>query len=147
VEGVFTLVPREKGIRLTCKKRDTSEAFESLRRSGRVKNSRVNARTPMSESPHNPPYITFGHYARRAAPGTAYSMKQITSRTHEEITRLFRVIERLSLQHTPFDEVQGFLEAKKLGGWKAFPTAKYMDQRTDIFASMSSGLNVFFTCS
>jgi hypothetical protein len=29
-EGVFTLVPREKGIRLTGKKRDTFEAFESL---------------------------------------------------------------------------------------------------------------------
>jgi hypothetical protein len=40
-------------------------------------------------------------------------MKKITSRTHEEITRLFYVIERLSLQHIPFDEVQGFWAAKK----------------------------------
>jgi hypothetical protein len=143
LEGVFTLVPRTKGICLTCKKRNNYEAFESLRRSGRVKNSRGNARTPTPESPNKPPYITVSHYARRAAPGTADSMKNITSETHEEITRLFCVLERLSLQHIPFDEVQGLWAAKNRGVWKAFPTAKDMDQRTDVFASMSSGLNAF----
>jgi hypothetical protein len=63
VEGAFALVPRDKGIRLTSKKSDTFEAFESLRQSGRVNNSCVNSRTPMSESPNKPPYITVGHYA------------------------------------------------------------------------------------
>jgi hypothetical protein len=142
MESVFTLVPREKGICLTIKKRD--KAFESLQQSGRVNNSRGNARTPMSESPHKPPYITVGHYARRAATGTADSMKNITSGTHEEITRLFHTIERFSLQHIPFDEVMGFWAAKKLGCWKAFPTANDIDERTDVFASISSGLNVFY---
>lgn len=143
MDGVFTLIPRVKGIHLTSTKRNTFEAFESLRQSGRVNNSRGNDRTPMTESPNNPPYITVGHYAKRAAPGTADSMKNITSIAHKEITRLFHVIERLSLEHIPFDEVQGFSAAKNMGGWKAFPTAKDMDKRTKVFASMSSGLNVF----
>jgi hypothetical protein len=68
----------------------------------------------MSESPHNPPYIKVGHYAQRAATGTADSMKNITSETHEDIKRLFHVIEPFSLQHIPFDEVMGFWAAKKL---------------------------------
>jgi hypothetical protein len=68
----------------------------------------------MSESPHKPPYITVGHYDRRSATGTADSMKNITSETHEEITRFFHVIERFSLQHIPFDEVMGFWAAKKM---------------------------------
>jgi hypothetical protein len=55
-----------------------------------------------------------GHYAQRAAMGTADSIKKITSETHKEITRLFEVIDRLSLQHIPFDEVMGFWAAKKL---------------------------------
>jgi hypothetical protein len=38
MKGVFTLIPRVKGIRLTCKKRNTFEAFESLRKYGRVNN-------------------------------------------------------------------------------------------------------------
>jgi hypothetical protein len=96
----------------------------------------------MSESPNKPPYITVDHYARRAAIGTADSMKNITSENHEEITRLFHVIERFSLQHIPFDEVF-FWAAKKLGNWNAFPTANGNDEITDVFASMSSGLNVF----
>jgi hypothetical protein len=96
----------------------------------------------MTESPNNPPYITVGHYAKRAAPGTADSMKNITSIAHKEITRLFHVIERLSLEHIPFDEVQGFWAPKNMGGWKAFPTAKDMDKRTNVFVSMLSGLNV-----
>jgi hypothetical protein len=79
MEGVFTLIPRVKGILLTCKKRNTFEAFESLRQSGRVNNSRGNARTPMNEYPNKPPYITAGHFAKRAAPGTYDSMKNITS--------------------------------------------------------------------
>jgi hypothetical protein len=29
-----------------------------------------------------------------------------------------------------------------MGGWKAFPTAKDMDKRSIVFASMSSGLNI-----
>jgi hypothetical protein len=128
-----------KGIHLTCKKRNTFEAFESLRQSGRVNNSRENDRTPMN----NPPYITVGHYSKRAASGTADSMKNITSIAHKEITRLFHAIERLSLGHIPFYEVQGFWAAKNMGGWKAFPTAKNMDKRTNVFASMSYGLNVF----
>jgi hypothetical protein len=70
-------------------------------------------------------------------------MKNVTSIAHKEITRLFHVIERLSLEHIPFDEVQGLWVAKNMGGWKAFPTAKYMDKRTNVFASMSSTLNVF----
>jgi hypothetical protein len=144
MESVFTLVPREKGICLTSKKRDTFEAFESLRRSGRVNNSRGNARTPMSESPHKPPYITVGHYDRRSATGTADSMKNITSETHEEITRLFHAIEQFSLQHIPFDEVMGFWEATNLVCWKAFPTANDIYERTYVSASMSSGLNVFY---
>jgi dolichyl-phosphate-mannose--protein O-mannosyl transferase len=44
-------------------------------------------------------------------------MKNITSKTHEEITRLFNVIEWFSLQHIPFDEVKGFWAAKKIGNW------------------------------
>jgi hypothetical protein len=39
MEGIFTLLPRDKGIRLTSKKRDVFEAFESVRRSGRVNDS------------------------------------------------------------------------------------------------------------
>jgi hypothetical protein len=105
MEGVFTLISRVKVIRLTCKKRNTFEAFESLRQSGRVNNPRVNARTPMTESPNKPSYITVGHYAKIAAPGTADSMKNITSIAHKEITILFHVIEPLSLEHIPFDEV------------------------------------------
>jgi hypothetical protein len=31
-----------------------------------------------------------------------------------------------------------------MGGWKAFPTAKDMDKITNVFASMSSGLNFFY---
>jgi hypothetical protein len=143
MEAFFTLVPREKGIRLTSKKRDTSEAFESLRQSGRVNNSRGNSRTPMSESPNKPPYITVGHYYQRAAIGTADSMKNITSETHEGITRLFHVIERFSLQHIPFDEVMFFWAATKMGHWKSFPTANDNGERTDVFASMSSGLRIF----
>jgi hypothetical protein len=49
----------------------------------------------------------------------------------------------LSLEHIPFDEVQGLWAAKNMGGWKAFPTAKDTEKRTNVFASMSSGLNVF----
>jgi hypothetical protein len=94
----------------------------------------------MSESPHKPPYITVGHCSRRAATGTADFMKNITSERHEEITRLFHVIERFSLQHIHFDEKMGFLAAKKLGCWNVFPTATYIDERTDVFAYMSSGL-------
>jgi hypothetical protein len=90
----------------------------------------------MTESPNNPPYIKLGHYAKRAAPGTADSMNTITSIAHKEITRLFHVVEWLSLEHIPFDEVQGFWEAKNMGGWKAFPTPKDMDKRTKFFASM-----------
>jgi hypothetical protein len=97
----------------------------------------------MTESPNNPPYITVGHYSKRAASGTADSMKNVTSIAPEEITRLFHAIERLSLEHIPFDEVQGLWAAKNMGGWKAFQTAKNMDKRTNVFASMSSGLNVF----
>jgi hypothetical protein len=144
MEGVFALITKVKGIHLTCKKRNTFEAFESLRQSGRVNNSRGNARTPMSEYPSNPPYITATHYAKRATQGTADSMNNITSIAHTEITRLFNVIERLSLEHIPFDEVRGFWEAKNMGGWKAFPTAKDMDKRTNVVASLSSGLNVFY---
>jgi hypothetical protein len=87
--------------------------------------------------------ITVGHYAQRAATGTAYSMKNITSETHEEITRLFHEIEQFSLEHIPFDGVMGFWAAKNLGCWKASPTANDIDERTDVFVSMSSGLNVF----
>jgi hypothetical protein len=114
MEGVFTLVPREKGIRVTSKKRDNFGAFESLRQNGRFNNSRGNSRMPMSESPSKPPYITVVHYAQRAAIGTADSMKNITSKTHEEITRVSNVIEQLSLEHIPFDEVMGFWTAQKL---------------------------------
>jgi hypothetical protein len=53
------------------------------------------------------------------------------------------VIERFSLQHIPFDEVMGFWAAKNLGCWKAFPTANDIYERTDVFESISSGLNVF----
>jgi hypothetical protein len=70
-------------------------------------------------------------------------MKNITSETHEEITRLFHVIERFSLQLIPFDEVMGFWAAKKMGHWNAFPTANGNDERADVFGSMSYGLNVF----
>jgi hypothetical protein len=70
-------------------------------------------------------------------------MENITSETHEEITRLFHVIERFSLQHIHFYEVMGFWEAKKLGCWKSFPTANYINEKIYVFASMSSGLNVF----
>jgi hypothetical protein len=63
-------------------------------------------------------------------------MKNITSETHEEITRLLHVIERFSLQHIPFDEVMDFWAAKNLACWNAFPTANDIDERTDVFASM-----------
>jgi hypothetical protein len=97
----------------------------------------------MSESPNKSPYITVGNYARGAAIGTSDSMKNITSETHEEITRLFHVIEQFSLQHIPFDEVMGFWAAKKLRHWNRFPTANGNDERTNVFSSMSSGLNMF----
>jgi hypothetical protein len=97
----------------------------------------------MSESPNNPPYITVGHGAQRADIGTADSMKNITSETHKEITRLFNVIEKISLKHISFDEVMFFWAAKKLGNWNVFPTANGNDEITDVFASISSGLNVF----
>jgi hypothetical protein len=35
------------------------------------------------------------------------------------------------------------LGSQKNGHWKAFPTENDNDKRTDVFASMSSGLNVF----
>jgi hypothetical protein len=67
----------------------------------------------MSESPNKPPYITVGHFAQTEATVTPDSMKNITSKTHEEITRLSNVIERLSVQHIPFDEVMFFGKPKK----------------------------------
>jgi hypothetical protein len=85
MDGVFTLVHIEKGIHLTSKKRDTFGAFESLRKIWRFINSRGNSISPMSES---------------------------SSKTHEEITTLFNVIEQFSLEHIPFDEVMGFWAAK-----------------------------------
>jgi hypothetical protein len=124
MDGVFALIPRVKGIHLTSTKRNTFEAFESLPQSGRVNNSRGNDRTPMTESPSNPPYITVGHYAKRASPGTADSMNNITSIAHKEVTRLFHVIERLSLEHIPFDEVQGFSATKKYGRLEGIPNCK-----------------------
>jgi hypothetical protein len=68
----------------------------------------------MSKSPNKPPYITVGHYAQRAAMGTADSIKNITLKTHKEITRLFEVIDPFSLQHIPFDEVMVFWAAKNM---------------------------------
>jgi hypothetical protein len=50
-------------------------------------------------------------------------MKNTSSKAQVEITKIFCTIEKLSLQHIPFDEVLSFSAANKMGKWNAFPAA------------------------